>query len=132
MPIQYQKMIYRQDLRNNPKTIYVFGDNCIREGLGGQAKEMRGEPNALGVRTKWRPSRSPKEFFSDDDYDIITSLIKEDLDCIEVFLRGGNKVIFPKDGLGTGLSELPIRAPKIFHYLENRIKKLENEYGVEK
>ena len=34
--------IRREDVQANPNKIFVFGDNIMREGLGGQAKEMRG------------------------------------------------------------------------------------------
>lgn len=43
------KYIKRQDLKSNPNTQYLFGDNLKRSGFGGQAKEMRGEPNAIGI-----------------------------------------------------------------------------------
>jgi len=42
MPIKYQKWIERSDLQNNPEDVYIFGDNYARQGLGGQAKAMRG------------------------------------------------------------------------------------------
>jgi len=37
---------------------YAFGTSR-RIGFGGQAKEMRGEPNAISVATKWEPSNRP-------------------------------------------------------------------------
>jgi hypothetical protein len=40
-------------------------DSVQRHGLAGQAKEMRGEPNAIGVATKRAPSTNPKAFFDD-------------------------------------------------------------------
>ena len=36
--IIFQKMIYREDLIRNRSVIYVFGDNDLRIGKGGQAK----------------------------------------------------------------------------------------------
>ena len=61
--ITFQERITRADLRANPDTLYVFGDNMRRRGMGGQAAEMRGEPNAVGIPTKWRPSRTEWDFF---------------------------------------------------------------------
>jgi hypothetical protein len=46
------KHITREMVRADPSTVFVFGDNMARNGLAGQAKEMRGEPNAIGVPTK--------------------------------------------------------------------------------
>jgi hypothetical protein len=57
MTLIFQEWITRKDLRENPDKRYVFGDNVERRGYGGQAKEMRGEPNAIGVVTKWAPRR---------------------------------------------------------------------------
>lgn len=48
--------------------IYLFGDNLLRKGLGGQAKEMRGEPNTLGIVSKKYPSNSLSSFYSDGDF----------------------------------------------------------------
>jgi hypothetical protein len=52
-------MIYRRDLRANPESLYLFGDNTKRVGIGGQAREMRGEPNAVGIATKNAPGSYP-------------------------------------------------------------------------
>ncbi len=112
MPIIYQKWIKRQDLRDNPERIYVFGDNMARKGLGGQAKEMRGEPNALGVATKWRPDMLESAFFS-DSYPPCFEVVATDMAKVMTMLQAGRTVVIPKDGIGTGLSELPKRAPKL-------------------
>lgn len=49
---------------HNPDKIYVFGDNLIKKGLGGQA-QIRNCPNAFGISTKRFPSMSLDSFFSD-------------------------------------------------------------------
>lgn len=67
MPVMTQKFIFRSDLRTNPTIKYLFDDNLVRRGYGGQAKEMRDGPNAIGVATKATPSNRPGEFLSDDD-----------------------------------------------------------------
>lgn len=120
-----QHRIYRSDLQNNPEVLYLFGDNRTRTGLGGQAKEMRGEPNAVGVVTKWEPAMRPASFFTDADYDKVTYLITLDLGPVRKHLREGGVVVIPSDGLGTGLSELPKRAPLIHKFLEKSLKELE-------
>ena len=35
------KVITRDKIKENPDVLYLFGDNLLRKGLGGQAKEMR-------------------------------------------------------------------------------------------
>lgn len=54
MPLLFQNTIRRAHLRANPKNLYLFGDNEQRRGLGGLARECRGEPNAVGIATNVR------------------------------------------------------------------------------
>lgn len=125
MPIITQKFIFRSDLQSNPSVKYLFGDNLVRMGYGGQAKEMRGEPNAIGVATKRTPSNRPGEFFSDDDYDQNVGQMEEDLEPARDHLRKGGILVIPADGLGTGLSELPQRAPRTNVALLDMLAELE-------
>lgn len=98
--LRKQKFITREDLQANPDTLYVFGDNERRRGYGGQAKAMRGEPNAVGVRTKRKPARnSPDDFWTDDTYEQNCQLIAEDLAPVFAHLRAGGEVVLPEDGL---------------------------------
>jgi hypothetical protein len=117
MPVIYQKMILRDDLRSNPDTLYVFGDNVERWGMKGQAKEMRGEPNAVGIPTKWTPNNLHVSFFSDDDFDKIYEIWKKDIPPLYKAILAHKVVVWPTDGIGTGLSDLPRSAPKVFNLL---------------
>lgn len=110
--IRYQKWITRADLRANPDKHYLFGDNAVRQGLGGQAKEMRGETNALGIATKWLPTMEEQAFFSDDN-EHCRQIILTDLSKVQSLLRQNRIVVVPAMGLGTGLSQLPTRAPQL-------------------
>lgn len=118
MPAQlfYLPWITRQDLRSNPEFRYVFGDNVARKGMGGQAGAMRGEPNAIGVATKWTPTRDSRAYFSDGDERALRHMLA-DIDQVRVALSQGRTVYVPTDGLGTGLSELPTRAPSLYRKL---------------
>lgn len=120
-----QHRIYRSDLKENPHVLYVFGDNRERQGMGGQAKEMRGEPNAVGIRTKWVPSMEPHAFFSDDDYDEIERMIMEDFKRLWKHLESGGIVVLPSDGIGSGLADLKNRAPRVNAFLEELIEELD-------
>lgn len=122
MPIIYQKVIYREDLKKNPNVYYIFGDNEIRVGLGGQATSMRGEPNAIGVATL----KAPGVFWSDSDNKRQCLIIDKDLDRVEMVLRAQKTVIIPMDGLGTGLAQLQQRAPLTFRYLQQSLLELES------
>ena len=116
MPIEFQQWITRQDLRDNTDKIYVFGDNVQRSGLGGQAKEMRGEPNAIGVVTKWAPSMAARAFF--DDTAVCKMLVERDLLLVQQVLDRGRTVVVPTDGIGTGLSRLPKYAPNLDAFIK--------------
>src|ERR1700761_2826764 len=100
MPLVLQKWINRADLRANPAALYVFGDNEQRWGLGGQAKECRGEPNAVGVATL----KAPGVFWTDRDADHQIAVLDHDMEPLFEALIQGRTVIFPLDGIGTGLA----------------------------
>lgn len=135
MSVLFQKFIYREDLKANPDVIYVFGDNTEREGLGGQAGEMRGEPNSIGVATKWTPTSGTNAYFSDEEFDTVIEIIKNDFELVEKAIREGRTVVIPLDGLGTGLSKLPEMAPKVDKWLKDYIVHLaeidiDEEWGI--
>ena len=118
--IIYQKWICREDLKANPDVWYLFGDNLEMKGYGGQAKEMRGEPNAIGIPTKISPNNLPKSFLSDNNF----NQVKEVLDHIFSMLKDYPTIIVPLDGLGTGLAQLPTKAPKIYKYINDWLERL--------
>ena len=125
MPLRYQCFITRRDLRAAPHTLFVFGDNLERRGLGGQAAEMRGELNAVGVPTKHRPSRRAEAYFSDAEFAAVKPTIDADMIRLAEHLRAGGEVVWPADGIGTGLADLERRAPRIWRYLERCRRELE-------
>lgn len=123
-------IIRREDLRAEPEAIFLFGDNEARAGFGGQAGAMRGEPNALGIRTKRRPGTEPDDYWTngDDATARQTAMVDEDLAVAEKHLVAGRAVYLPESGLGTGLAELPRRAPRTFAHLKRRLLRLHIRY----
>lgn len=117
-----QARIARNDLKQNANTLYVFGDNDQRQGYGGQAAAMRGEPNAVGIRTKAKPLRGADAYWSDATY--AENIRKIDEDMARLFAHQG-PIVLPEAGIGTGLAELKQRAPKTFQYLQERLADLE-------
>jgi hypothetical protein len=120
MVVVFQKWITRQNLRDNPDTFYVFGDNVRRIGYGGQAKEMRGEPNAIGVATKWEPSNRPNAFFNDTL--VCKQQVEMDLMAVQRVLDRRKTVVVPTDGIGTGLARLPFVAPRLNAFINDWFK----------
>lgn len=121
MPLIYQHRIYRADLQANRHALYVFGDNEQRVGLGGQAGEMRYEPNAVGVATLSSPGR----YWREDDSARQCAVIDADMRPVFAALSEGRLVIFPLDGIGTGLAALESASPTTFAHLQARIRELE-------
>jgi len=122
-----QKRIYRSDLKNNPKVLYIFGDNLERVGLGGQAAEMRGEANAFGIATKRAPTYEKEDFFSDDDATL--RIIIEEFDNLRKEIATGKYkgVVFPEDGIGTGISQLPEKAPLCMALVNELVRQAEED-----
>lgn len=121
-----QKWIERVDLQNNPDVFFLFGDNTVRKGLGGQAGAMRGEPNAIGIATKLTPTSGSNAFFSDLELEHNCRIIAQDMRKAFQKRDAGHMIVIPADGLGTGLSELPQRAPKTNEFLEWLLDLLRN------
>jgi len=118
--IEYMKYITRDIVRANPEKIFLFGDNLLRRGYGGQAKEMRDEPNAIGIPTKKKPSSTPGSFFTDDEFDDNIKVIDKAFDTIP----GDGTVVIPLSGIGTGYAQLREKAPRTFKYLSLRLMEL--------
>ena len=98
--------------RANPTVLFVFGDNLGRSGTAGQAC-IRYEPNSIGLATKLSPYRFCNDLF----YDSYVSDIQRDFDRILEKSKLYDTLGFPKDGLGTGLAQMPTRCPKLFQFM---------------
>lgn len=121
MPIEYRTWITREDVQRERDKIFLFGDNVMRVGMGGQARFMRGEPNSRGVATKLAPGESDSCYF-DDHNPLHRDVIEADLNMVDLFLEKGKTVVVATAGLGTGLSELPSRAPGLHNLIVNWFK----------
>ncbi len=105
--------------------IYLFGDNLLEAGMGGQAGEMRGEPNAIGIPTKKTPDMGEDAFFSDREFQQNCMAIDAAFAKVaERRKRHYDEIVIPLDGLGTGLAELDKRAPRTFRYLQEKLAAL--------
>jgi len=134
MGIILKKFITKNDVRNYPEKVFVFGDNMERSGLGGQAAAMRFEPNVIGIPTKWRPSNTEDAFFQDYDfesikYKLISARIEAAFREIDFLLLDNIDVVLPKDGVGTGLADLPNRAPLLFEKIQDTLNWFKSEFG---
>jgi len=111
----------------NKNKLYVFGDNLIRAGKGGQAT-IRDAQNSFGIATKRLPTMQHNAFFRDRDDEFIAVMqdilnLQNELDSSKY-----DTVVFPKDGLGTGLSRMPETSPKIFKEMNDLISQV---FGID-
>ncbi len=129
--IEYMKFISRDYIRANPDKYFIFGDNDTRIGNGGQAKEMRGEPNSIGIRVKKTPGTNKSAYYTDNEYlDNVTKIV-QDFASVNYYLKKGKTVVVPSDGIGTGLAKLKDYAPYTLKFVKDIIKALEKNEKLE-
>jgi len=125
------EMVKRYDIamvRNNPNKLFIFGDNLLGYGKGGQAI-IRDEKNAYGIPTKKSPNMSEASFFTDEEFEDNKKILFQIINDIPI--SDYEYVVLPEDGLGTGLAMLPTKAPKTFIYLYSKLtEKLFSEDGL--
>lgn len=122
--LRFGALITRAMLRAEPQTLFVFGDNLQRRGLGGQAAEMRGEPNAVGLPTKREPSTHPWAYLRDADLPLVQAAAAPDVARLKRHLEAGRDVVWPSAGIGTGRAELAGRAPAIARWYTSVLDEL--------
>lgn len=115
--------IRRWYVRKHRECIFLFGDNLLHKGLGGQAASMRGEPNAIGIPTKKKPDMTEDSFFTDDEFEEN----KKEIDKAFSRIPKDATVIIPMAGLGTGRAQLKERAPQTYTYICDKIHELRGD-----
>jgi hypothetical protein len=115
------------DVQNNPNLLFIYGDNDKKFGKKGQAV-IRDEVNTIGIPTKKYPSNYSSSFYTDDEYNLNVSKINGQIQKVITILQTGiyDGIVLPECGLGTGLSQLPTKAPRTFEYLCGSIDNLQN------
>lgn len=126
-PIIYLDHITRDFLKQHPDSYFIFGDNLVRTGRGGQAAEMRGEPNAIGVATKRFPNNDETAFFSDSMSERDHRFVKRDLMGVIGLWMLGVQIYASKHGLGTERAELKTRAPKLYNMIVDTFREMSDK-----
>ena len=120
--------ITKNEIQQSYYTIYVFGDNLERKGLGGQASIARPFVTcgkAIGIPTKRKPTMEPDAFFSDKN-DEIEAVNQSFLEIESKQNQGYHIIFFPN--IGAGLAELSRRSPKIHALIQQFIANFEFKY----
>lgn len=128
MKVRFEHFISREMVKDNQEWLFVFGDNLEQTGFGGQAKEMRGEPNSHGIPTKRKPTNQPDAFFKDRPDEIIAVL-----DAMSSLLRRATSgqykgIIWPYAGIGTGLAQLDTKSPGILDIIVTFEQTLDDKF----
>jgi len=113
------------DVKNNPNCLFIFGDNDVKTGHGGQAI-IRDLPNSIGIPTKKFPTLEPNSFYNDLEIEKNKMKISFAIKNIINESKKYKYIILPEEGLGTGLADLKNKAPETFKYLESQIMFLRN------
>lgn len=113
--IEYRKHITRDMVRDEREKLFVFGDNLQRRGLGGQAREMRGEINVIGIPTKRYPSMDEGAFFDEMIVPFWSKICGADITKLLCF---NGVIVWPEAGIGTGRAQLKERCPTIWRAIE--------------
>lgn len=118
-----------KDCQKNKNSIFVFGDNDRGFGKKGQAV-IRDCKNSHGIPTKKYPSFADTSYYTDDEYEENVSKI---IDAVEdLIIKYGqfnsDRIFFPEDGLGTGLSKLDTKAPRTLEFLNHLLSEV---FGIE-
>lgn len=127
----FEKNWTLEDVKNNSEKIFVFGDNNARVGKGGQAI-IRDLPNSIGIRTKKGPSNKPAAYYKDEEFEINSKYILEDILKIKHLQLSGKTIVFSSGGYGTGLAALKQKSPMTFHFLVECLRyffEFDNETG---
>ena len=119
--------VTKEAMRQRPDDLFVFEDNMARRGSRGQAREIRGEPNALGIPASWDPKGGQGASFSDADWDKpnVRRAVTSALDQIERAVADGQTVVVASDGVGAGQGKLAQNAPAIARFIDERLKAIE-------
>lgn len=123
-------------LRSHPTKLFVFGDNLMRVGKGGQAA-IRDEENAQGVATKASPTTHPKAFFYDASLHHHIGEVMNDLELLREMVNYPEQfdaivIPFTDEGeisLGTGLAALPTTSPITYRLVCAYLNSLADEHG---
>lgn len=116
------------DVQNMNKYLFVFGDNDVKYGKKGQAI-IRDEPNTIGIPTKKIPNYNKTSYYYDLEYEDNIKKINDAFDKLDEIIKSGKYVgiVFPEDGIGTGLAKLNENAPMTLKYIEEKIIKLKEK-----
>lgn len=123
MAIYKNILITQEFLDNNPDSYFIFGDNLIREGMGGAAA-LRYHSHAIGFITKKYPDNKDNSFYKPEEY---SSVFFEELKKLKTIIQKKPDKKFYISQLGGGLAnKFYIWQKLIKHNLVRELEKFNN------
>jgi len=118
-----------------PSLLFVFGDNMLGFGKGGQAI-IRAEPNAVGVPTKRKPSMGRGSFFDESSARDLDDVLAR-IHILWDYLEEGSTLVIPTTtegevSLGLERARLKEVAPSIYNTITNHVQEMCNSFGKKK
>ena len=119
--IETMDMFTEEIVKANPNKLFVFGDNMLRYGKGGQAI-IRDLPNTLGIVTKREPRTGKGAYFSDAEDEMDTLL--QDIRKLWLISRCNTftHIVFPTKGIGTGRARMKSKSPILYKMMKNKLE----------
>ncbi len=124
MPVFDIPMVTRDRVRAGKLFLFAFDDDEMRLTEGGLAAQCRGEANTIGIRTRRSPGNDPDAVWTDADIVRCQQMLDEDFALLISWAEAGGPVFLPKAGLGTVQPRLVDTAPRIFLFLQKKVKEL--------
>ena len=114
-------MFTEEIVKANPNKLFVFGDNMLRYGKGGQAV-IRDLPNTIGIVTKREPRTGKGAYFSDAKDEMDTLL--QDIRKLWLISRCNTftHIVFPTKGIGTGRARMKSKSPILYKMMKNKLE----------
>lgn len=119
LPVYLADCFSIQLCKQQPQSLFVFGDNALHRGKGGQAI-IRDCENAVGFITKYKPTWESDAFLTDTSITRLEAWITGFDATIFTLLVTQNYtgIVLPKDGVGTGRAKLAQSSPLCFSRIQ--------------
>ena len=119
--IEFEELFTIELVKANPHKLYVFGDNLLKTGNGGQAV-IRDLPNTYGIPTKREPRTGKGAYFSDAKDEAVALSIA--MICLNTIYNNGvfEAIVFPTKGIGTGRAHMKSKSPMLYKMMKNKLE----------
>lgn len=124
MPVFDIPMVTRDRVRAGKLFLFAFEDDALRSTDAGLAAQCRGEPNAVGIRTRRGVGNDATATWRDDDLVRHQAMLDDDFAILVSWVEAGGPVFLPKAGLGMLQPRLVDTAPRTFLFLQKKVKEL--------